>query len=1543
MAQTAQIILNVQNQQAIQQVQVLIGQVTGLAASLQGLKAVFDLNLNTVNQFFQSATAQAQQLEQQTLSLSGTFASLNQIFVSGVSLNDPLEKINALQPAIEESIGKVRQIALTISGVTSSQLVDVFKTIASDSSQANLTLDQSVQLVRSLTAGLVSANIPLFQQRTEINAILTGQITQDTVLAKQLGITNEIVAREKARGTLVDFLNERLKTSVAIQEKFSQTIQGATSNILDIAELTQAAFGQELLKPITAVINAFYKLLDDNKQQIFGYASFLGSQFVAVGEIAKKIFDAIAPILIAVGDLLKGLAPSTIQAFVGALGALGNVVAGLASVLGTVLVPILNLFNSDLGKVVITAGIFTAVINAGAVGAVIKFGEALIGVIVSTAGFVASSAVRISTIIAETVAVGGLDVSLKGVIATQELLTGVTAGPIAASAIGIATITAGLIALGVALAASTVALVYFTDQLEKQNQAAADSDAATKATFDASLRTAQSLKNLANERAKNGKLTKEQEEQEKRLTDVARLQTKANTDQIESLKKEANLYPDRRAALESEIKNLEGINEQLTKLKTGGLPVAQIGSAYGFLAQQASTALKVISAGVNQEDFDKRVKEISDITKQQVELGLITRQEAIAQLEVVAKTEGAKVESRAAANKQILALIKDVNKEEVDLNKNKEAELQQLAAEGYISEYDSLQQISDLKKRSLEIDAENTRAANKKIAEDTARDKKSALDKLETDLAETKAAPQSDDPQKNAGTLQRVQALQEQIAKTKADFANQELNNEKKLLGDEDKIRADAAKAEQDRINQQVKYLRGVLERETDENANLRKKAEYATQADIQKLKLGGYQNDLVLQEQDLAQKKRSTDSELLDKRRLLEFDKTNLANFVGSQSEKEALIIKISKQEADIAKLNLDQTDNLIARTKILYEAKIKGLEQEKESLDKVAKLLESQNSLETARIGLVNAVTNAELKAGETRLQNLKEVGNLLKQNNSLAADRAKQNADAQIKADREVALAGLSEDEKAAKQKEFQAEDQAKTEKDAKEKQAKDDALNDQKAILAKRRLADLGFSAGTSELEIARQTFAQEQKNLELKARQFEATQANEQRTLQIQQQQADIKDRQLASEAKLALLRAEESGEEDQIKQALELVNLTQEQVKNDKELAKVQTDTLNVKQKADREAFNAEQKSATYKNQLEGVESGLQANQVLGTNTSTIQANAPALQTIANEKKATQTIKADEEKNTKKVLANRTKTIGEVANGAVAFENTSEKIDKNFASLPNSLKKTAEGLKEVIGYSKELNDSPIFKSREEAKAKEAKGKADFLQQQESVKQQAQAPVQQAASERDTIAAKNELITKNNEKITNRNELGKVANKLFSNVTGSLGLGDNTIQNAQATASNAIEEYELKKRKEESAKAQDIGFSLGYFTGGIPPIDLPVTVNEQGQEAVTNLKTGQTSLLPSGQRQVIFGDTSYIHNAIETRNMLATSNKEVTQSRQSVDTGVNNSAVVDALNRLHGLIATREPVIKATTNFYNEPQPSHQVYETLRATRRAMAV
>jgi hypothetical protein len=130
--------------------------------------------------------------------------------------------------------------------------------------------------------------------------------------------------------------------------------------------------------------------------------------------------------------------------------------------------------------------------------------------------------------------------------------------------------------------------------------------------------------------------------------------------------------------------------------------------------------LKSCQEGVKQED---RSKEILDIAKQ-VELSVITREDAIKQLKVLANQENTTIENRSVADEQILALIKDRNKEEVALNKQKQISFEQLAANGYITELESLDKISELKKRNLEINAENIRAANAYIAAKRIRDRR---------------------------------------------------------------------------------------------------------------------------------------------------------------------------------------------------------------------------------------------------------------------------------------------------------------------------------------------------------------------------------------------------------------------------------------------------------------------------------------------------------------------------------------------------------------------------------------------------------------------------------------------------------------------------------------------------------------------------------------------------------------------------------------------------------------------------------------------------
>jgi hypothetical protein len=1546
------------SRQSAQQQQANSQQVSnGLQGVIFGFNNIF-FGLQNVAAIGQSAFSTilggAQQVQNQILGLTGTFASLNQVFVGSKALTDPLAKIEALQPAIEQSIAKVREISLTISGVTSSQLVDVFQTIATNSSAANLSLQDSVELVKSFSAGLVSANIPLAQQRQEITSILTGQISQDSTLAKQLGITNEIVNREKSRGTLVQFLNERLKTSVAIQEKFADTLEGVSSNIQEIGEITLAKFGGELLTPITNAVRGVYKFLDENKDAIFGFVTTVASAIASIGSSIGQVLGAAAPL---VTEFTKSFdsSGSSFVLVANAVQLLANILTPLVSLISTVLTPVLQVLNTDLGKVVTTVSLLVFGLGAATVELAVNIGLATIATIKS----IAASTAKIAATTAEAFANGVLTASLGRVAAAQTAAaaasqvatTAAAAGNVAlansaaglaATASSFAIVAAGLIAAAAAIAATGVALVYLTEQSKNADLAQQESTRSTEANFQASKKVVEGLQALQRQRDINGKLTEEEARKERALIDLGQQRVKSNEIEIKQKRDLANQYPERRAALESEIKNLEAINGQLTKLKTEGLPVQELGGSYKFLADQVANAQKVIGKGTNEAEFKTQVKVLADVTKQQVESGEITRQQAIAQLDTIANNLKIEVATRQAAQKEILKLTAEQNSEELGLLKSKEASIQAIVADGQITDVEGIKQATELKKQQLDIQTANAKEAYDKQLQFLEANQKASVDKIKENLAaaQTNLAGASS-PESSAIAKREVEKLQAELLQAENNFGNQRNQIRQKFEADNLKLIDERKKAERDAIQQQVAALRGSLDRELSANADLRKKAELATQADIQALKLGGFENDRQLEEQTLLIKKQTIESELFDKRRVLEFDKTNLANFVGSQKEKEELILKIGSQEADIAKLNLDATDNLIARNKLLYDQKIGALEIEKTSTDRVSKLLESQNSLLSAQVKLWGAIADAQLKGAENQLSALKDADTILKGNREKAiADEQKQR-----EAQRKTILDGLDEEGKKKQEAAFAEEDAIAEQIKA----AKQGAINKEKERLTRQRLAELGVSAGQSELSIARQIFDQEQKVLELKARKFEQEQANAKRELEVQIQQSQIRDKQLQVEAQIALIKAKASGSNEAIASALELVALTGEQVKNNEAIAGLQRQTLDVTQQSERETFNKEQESAAFKTKITGAESGLVGLQSSGN------IKAGIVQTPETPKEAEARKKLAEAKTPEKVKAiqdERKQDLADVADGAVAFEGTSQQVKDNFASLPDSLKATKAGLQEVIAQAKELSENPIFKSREEQAAKQKQAEAIA---------QAQPKTQTTPQPNDPAIAKgfNAAATAKNAQITKQNEVFGVVDRAIANNSDSSRLGQ--IQNLKSNDPiaqaddvyakildnpNGEESKAYYARLDKKLRTNNLNLSanklnkLQRFTGGLTPANVDTTVNERGQEAVTNLQTLETSLLPNGERTVQFDAPTWVHNASETKQL---GSLGVFDSNQlpNINFGaiasalrINNADVVRELklqNSLLSQLGDRLAKPNVINNFTNDPRPDLTSY------------
>jgi hypothetical protein len=979
-----------------------------------------------------------------------------------------------------------------------------------------------------------------------------------------------------------------------------------------------------------------------------------------------------------------------------------------------------------------------------------------------------------------------------------------------------------------------------------------------KAAVDASKDSQDAWRNSVNSTEKNvsdfTKRLKELQDQQKSgtITEEGRKQLEGYK---KLLKETASDIPNQISALqkavdENKVAGLFGINEaeakteieRLKKLQAETLGVLDETTIKGQKAQKQGDLKQQIS--IVSDNFFKefqqgtqlsvtQAKELVKVIGEEIDLGFRSKESGLERLKALSQAEFILKDDRIAAAKAATAIIDKENKLQTESNSQKQAELQTQITAGQVSEIDGIKAVSELRINQNKNEIEGIKEKLKFVVKGS----------------------------------QEETALTTQLAKAKAE----------------------TTKIETEAIQQQVQVLRGSLEREIQANTTLRVKAEQALQADLFALRLGGFENELQLQEQSLLQAKRNNDAEIFDKQRQLEFDKTLLANFVGSQKEREDLILKIGNQEADIGKLQLAQTQNLLDRYKLLADVKVKGLENEKKETENVSKLLQSQNDLLQAQFKLEAAITDAGIKGSEQKLSVLKESQEFIKKEGEARANEELNRIKKIRDEERARSLEGLSDAEKQAKAKEFQQQDQEEAAKEAAEKQAQTDSNNAEKKRLTTQRLSQLGISVGQSEIAIARQVFDEEQKLLELKARRFENEQSAARTQLEVQIQQSQIRDKQLQIESQIALTKAKASGDKEAIAQALQLVNLTNEQVANNQKIGGFQRKTLLTTQEAERNTFNFEQDKAGFDSRIKGADSGLRGLPI----NAQVQAQATGFVAPTTIEDASKVITKDVKKNTQKVLDDRQKEIGEVANGAVAFEDTSQQIADNFSRLPKSLDETKKKLNEVVSASKELANNPLFKSREEEEKRVTTAK--------------QAQVETAKASLGTA----EFVNRNSALIGVADKpVDTPVSKLLESNSALLGVAG------------------IPKRKK-------------LFTGGIAAASEPVIVNEQGQEAATNLRTGETTLLPYGERQVIFGDTSYVHNAYDTRQMLAANSQSIVD-RGVVDS-IQNYPVLEALGKIHDLIAGRESKLENTNNFYNEPRPDQRVYEVARAMMRATSV
>jgi hypothetical protein len=315
---------------------------------------------------FDTLIGQNARLQEQLISTQASLAATNKVLVDGQRVTDPTKAITSLGSEVNDAIDNIRKASLELVGVTSKDLVGVFQIVAGQASNIGASLNDAANITTSVAAALGTLGLPLFQARQEVVSITTGTIDQNSALAKNLNLNNEMVAKWKAQGTFVKELLTRLEAFKAGNKLAAQTIGGITSNIQELVDEIGRLAGERFLAPLVKELDGFYQYFAKNKDAIAKQVSDLaGIFFTAFTSVLMTVKSLAEPFFQIFGQVPEYL----LRSLVGAAEAFANAIAFTVSVLK----PAINVFEQVATVVGPLGGIWIGItvgakVLAGAIG-----------------------------------------------------------------------------------------------------------------------------------------------------------------------------------------------------------------------------------------------------------------------------------------------------------------------------------------------------------------------------------------------------------------------------------------------------------------------------------------------------------------------------------------------------------------------------------------------------------------------------------------------------------------------------------------------------------------------------------------------------------------------------------------------------------------------------------------------------------------------------------------------------------------------------------------------------------------------------------------------------------------------------------------------------------------------------------------------------------------------------------------------------------------------------------------------------------------------
>jgi hypothetical protein len=890
-----------------------------------------------------------EKLNAQLLSSQTNLASSTRISQGGQDITDPIAKIQATQPALKAALKQVEDDTRSLVGVTSSQVNELFQITLTNAAALNNQSKQfpdpiaaATSLTKGWAASLKVIGIPLDQARQEINSIVKGQVDQNSILAKNLNISNEQINKWKSQGTLVDELNKRLEVFVAGNKIASNSIEGIGSNIQELFEVFGRNAGAPFLQPTIDALQAVFDYLDANKEAINQFLSEIASVLLSTGQQLGTALEPFGKTLLSIGEQAGPILLNAFEGLSSVFAGLVTALAPIANFIAQIIEQIALFANTDIGGIAVQAVVVTA--------AFVKLGTIV-------AGFAAAA--MPAAIVAATGLSGAFATLSTAVVA---LATGgipalTAAFPALIAGLGAVSTAALPVAAALAPLAGAIALTFLvkgTEDLKKSQEELDLMRNGTEQLADESIKYASKLRNLAQAQKENGSLTAAQAKEQRTYADLAKQTIAANEAQIIGLKALNPASKEQISQQQIQIAELERMNKTLSSasggIKIQGKELEVLGSSYEQLAKKVNDSNNAINNAQTNEEASKAAKELIKTIESQQELavksGKITTDAAVEQLKAIEQNKKLEVDVQKEASEAI-----------VKIRKGEITQIKDLLEQGTLSEVAAIGRLQEL--RSKAESPEIAKAAAGQILAIRKDTVAAEVATIQAGIAEIEAKKAKGDI-KDVDAEKATTKLKQEELKKRVDLAREEVdltsgNDRTKALANLKKLSAELEKEKAESI----KRVKALEQKARDEQLALELAQIKAQIAQVEAAKASGRIDDVEAEKKISALK-------------IEELEKQAKAAEERANAESDPKVREKLKAEAD--RLNAEVEKAAAESVARILAIKLKAVEEENAKALALVKLSEQERNNEIQR-GLNTQTTNQE-QAQKAKLDTLRST---------------------------------------------------------------------------------------------------------------------------------------------------------------------------------------------------------------------------------------------------------------------------------------------------------------------------------------------------------------------------------------------------------------------------------------------------------------------------------------------------------------------------------------------------------------------------------------